>query len=150
MSTYRIGANVSSCTTAVCAGIRTTASDGGGGIYVWLGASDAAREGDWRWSDGRPVRGGYAAWGRGSMGSEPDNYGGAQNFMALGLTGWPEGVPAGRGFGRAGEWNDLSGENQLAWIAEFPAGADRDRDGTPDWKTFAAEQQGVVVPAASA
>lgn len=126
-------------------GIRTTAPDGGGGTYVWLGASDAAREGDWRWQDGRPVDG-FTAWGRGPLGREPDDYGGEQDCLALGLTAWPMGVPAGQGIGQAGEWNDVSGENRLAWWAEFPADADSNHDGTPDWKTFAEKNGGIPTP----
>ncbi len=130
---------------AKAAGIETMAPDGGGATYVWLGASDAAREGDWRWRDGKPVSGGYAAWGRGPMGREPDDYGGAQDCLALGLTGWPAGIPEGQGIGKAGEWNDVNGDNQLAWIAEFPATADANRDGKPDWQAFADAQQGIRI-----
>ena len=53
-----------------------TAADGGGARYLWLGGSDAAVEGTWRWGDGTLVSSGYSNWGAGALGSEPDDYGG--------------------------------------------------------------------------
>ena len=37
-----------------------TAADGGGARYLWLGGSDAAVEGTWRWGDGTLVSSGYS------------------------------------------------------------------------------------------
>ena len=38
------------------AGITTTAADGGGAQYVWIGASDATTEGAWQWVDGTSAK----------------------------------------------------------------------------------------------
>ena len=97
--------------------IRTVAPDGGGARYAWLGASDAAKEGDWRWVDGKRVAKGYANWGHGPGGREPDDFGGRQDCMAMGLTGWPAARPG--LLGRPGQWNDVDGGNRLAFVIEF-------------------------------
>ena len=118
-------------------GIATRAPDGGGAVYVWLGASDAEKEGDWKWVDGRRLADGYTRWGKGPLGKEPDNFRGRQDYLALGLTGWPAGRPG--GLGSPSQWNDLDGENHLAWVVEFDDPTrDTNADGVPDWKTFAA------------
>lgn len=95
----------------------TTADDGGGAAYVWLGASDRATEGAFVWVDGSPVSG-YTNWGSGSLGQEPDDFNGAQDALALGLTAWP--APAG-GIGVAGQWNDVSESNLLYYLVEWNA-----------------------------
>ena len=94
-------------------GITTTAPDGGGARYVWLGGSDIAKEGEWRWVDGRLMSDGYTKWGHGG---EPDNYRNIQDCLAMGLTVWP--VGSGR-MGSPSEWNDISGKNCLAYVIEF-------------------------------
>lgn len=100
-----------------------TASDGGGAPYVWLGATDSLQEGSWVWSNGNPVSG-YTNWGSGSRGSEPDNYLGSQDAMALGLSQWP--YPAG-GLGQAGQWNDINENNRVFSVIEWEPEA----SGTP-------------------
>ena len=90
------------------------AGDGGGAKYLWLGGSDAAVEGTWKWSDGSLLSG-YTNWGSGALGVEPDNYAGLQDSMALGLQSWPQ--PSG-GIGVAGKWNDLNPTNSLYFYVE--------------------------------
>jgi hypothetical protein len=99
-------------------GATPTANDGGGASYVWLGASDIAVEGTWTWVDGTAVAS-YTNWGSGTLGREPDNYGGVQDAMALGLTRWPQ--PSG-GIGSAGQWNDLNPADQLYSLFEIKNG----------------------------
>ena len=117
----------------MAAGITTTAPDGGGARYVWLGGSDIAKEGEWRWSDGVLISTGYSNWGHGG---EPDNYRDMQDCLAMGLQAWP--VGSGR-MGSPSEWNDISGKNRLAYIIEFDSDkSDADGDGTPDWQEYLA------------
>lgn len=92
-----------------------TASDGGGAAYVWLGASDSATEGDWQWIDSTDLTA-YSNWGSGAWGSEPDNFNGSQDAMAMGLTAWP--YPEG-GLGSAGQWNDINENNSLYYLVEW-------------------------------
>ena len=92
------------------------ASDGGGAKYVWLGASDAASEGNWVWSDGSNFSG--FGWGSGRLGDEPDNYNN-QDYLALGLENWPAGSIEGGGYGNAGSWNDIDGSNLLFSLIEI-------------------------------
>jgi hypothetical protein len=47
------------------------------GVQLWVGASDAHKEGDWRWGDRKPVD--KNSW----MESEPNNKGGSENYAAL-------------------------------------------------------------------
>jgi hypothetical protein len=52
--------------------IKTTAPpapDGGGARYLWLGATDSAKEGEWKWTDKTSVT--YNNWAKPT---EPDNY----------------------------------------------------------------------------
>lgn len=87
------------------------APDGGGSEYVWIGASDAAQEGNWRWSDGSAL--GYTNWG---FGGEPDNYNGNQNGAAIALEGWPYGKGT---LGHPAQWNDINTTNGLFSIVEY-------------------------------
>lgn len=101
---------------------NTVAQDGGESAYVWLGASDAVDEGVWKWSHNNTVLSSKNStntpWGKGAMGKEPDNYDGSQNYLALGLENWPQGSASGKGFGAAGSWNDLDGQNMLYFVVE--------------------------------
>lgn len=98
----------------------TTAPDGGGGAYVWIGGNDLATEGTWIWDGnndgngaqfwqgnytGNPVGGLYNNWG-----NEPDDYLG-QDALAMSLNGWP--------FGTAGQWNDVDHTNTLFYVIEY-------------------------------
>jgi hypothetical protein len=92
-----------------------TANDGGGAKYLWLGATDKVAEGTWKWVDDTRVST-YSNWGTGPSGTEPDNYEGAQDAMAMGLQAWPQ--PSG-GIGVAGEWNDVNEGNALYAVVEW-------------------------------
>lgn len=103
---------------------NTTAPDGGGGSYVWIGGNDLATEGTWIWdgdntgasvqfwqgtASGTAVGGLYNNWG-----NEPDDFNG-QDALGLSLNGWP--------LGSAGEWNDVDETNQMYFLIEFPSSA---------------------------
>lgn len=98
---------------------NTTAPDGGGGAYVWLGGNDISTEGVWIWdgdnnatgsqfwqgtASGNPVGGLYTNWG-----NEPDNYNN-QDALGLSLNGWP--------LGSASQWNDVDDGNTLYFVIE--------------------------------
>lgn len=98
----------------------TTAPDGGGAAYVWLGGNDIGTEGDWLWDSypngpgqywmgartGSVVGGLYNNWG-----NEPDNFNN-QDALGFALSSWP--------FGIAGQWNDVDENNNLFFIVEYP------------------------------
>jgi hypothetical protein len=104
---------------------NTTAPDGGGGSYIWLGGTDKAAEGDWIWdgnddgsgeqfwqgtsaaTGGTPVGGIYSNWG-----NEPDDFGSGQDALGLALTNWP--------LGTSGQWNDVASSNTLYFVIEYP------------------------------
>jgi hypothetical protein len=90
--------------------------------FVWIGGSDEDREGDWRWSNngdqfwrgdfnGKAIAERYANWG-----VQPDNAGGAENALAMGLANWP--APF-YDLGSTGQWNDLEADNRLLYVVEF-------------------------------
>ncbi len=100
---------------------NTTAPDGGGGGYLWIGGNDMATEGMWIWdgnndsngsqfwsgnASGSPVGGLYNNWG-----NEPDDYQG-QDALAYAITNWPNGLQE--------EWNDADINNALYFIIEYP------------------------------
>ncbi|MGI0116203.1 PEP-CTERM sorting domain-containing protein [Zooshikella sp. RANM57] len=80
-----------------------------GATTGWLGGSDMAVEGDWRWMDG-PEAGtqfwlggptsAFASWGPG----EPNNLGG-EDFLEL----------------SSGTWNDLGSGSRLGYFVEYSA-----------------------------
>lgn len=97
-------------------------NDGSEAAFVWLGGSDAEREGQWTWTNngdlfwrgdfnGAPVSGRFTNWG-----IQPDNVGGAENALAMGLSGWPEPF---YDLGEGGQWNDLEARNKLMYVIEF-------------------------------
>ena len=101
---------------------NTTAPDGGGSAYVWIGGNDLATEGAWVWdgdndglsvqfwqgtSSGSPIGGHYNNWG-----NEPDDFNSNQDNLGLALNNWPLGV--------AGQWNDVASTNQLYYVIEHP------------------------------
>ena len=98
--------------------------------YVWLGGSDAAVEGEWRWASnneqfwsddktGSAVNGAFNRWGTTMQQNEPDNSEGLQNALALALEAWPwqtEGEANQLGYEY--EWNDIRADNNLYFIIE--------------------------------
>lgn len=113
--------------------VSTTATDGGGAKYVWIGGKETATEGTYEWSGGTTfwVGGGtgtaqnglYQNWGRLTRpvgGPEPDNFGSTQNRAALALENWPAGAVTGQEIGQPGQWNDLNQANLLYYIIERP------------------------------
>ena len=102
----------------------TTAQDGGGKAYVWIGGNDITTEGNWVlngnndasstqfWmgtTSGNAVNGLYNHWGSAGS-SEPDDYNNNQDALGLSLEAWPN--------GNAGEWNDLNHANTLYYLVE--------------------------------
>jgi len=114
-------------------------SDGGGIAYIWIGATDQYKEGEWIWdgdnngkgvkfwtgqgkngkNDGQVVGNAFVYWGgisKNGTANEPDNFAGTQNAAAIALEPWPKNM----GFlGIAGEWNDINPANQLYYIIEY-------------------------------
>jgi len=99
-------------------------NDGSEAAFVWLGGSDARREGQWTWTNngdlfwqgdfnGAPVNGRYTNWG-----IQPDNAYGPENALAMSLAGWPEPF---YDLGAIGQWNDLEAGNRLVYVIEFGA-----------------------------
>ena len=112
----------------------TSADDGGGAAYVWIGGDDISAEGSWTWQragangypkqfwqggpDGSARNGLYNNWGTdGGVRNEPDNYLNNQDGAAIALQSWPRG--AGFSLGSAGQWNDVNTSNRLYYIVEF-------------------------------
>ncbi len=90
--------------------------------FIWIGGSDEDREGQWLWSNngdpfwrgdfnGKPIAGRYTNWG-----VQPDNAGGAENALAMGLANWPALF---YDLGSTGQWNDLEADNRLLYLVEF-------------------------------
>ena len=113
--------------------VTTTASDGGGAKYVWIGGKETTTEGTYAWaggtnywaggSAGSAQNGLYQNWGRLASpfgGPEPDNYTGGQNRAALALERWPTFAATGQEIGVAGQWNDLIGTDALFYVIERP------------------------------
>ena len=74
-------------------------------LSCWLGASDAAVEGEWCWVTGEPFE--YSAWNTG----EPNNGSGNEDMLGY----YAEAV--------GDRWNDFAGDRQLTFICEWEAGA---------------------------
>ncbi|TWT87410.1 hypothetical protein Mal64_29490 [Pseudobythopirellula maris] len=104
----------------------TTAPDGGGGAYVWIGATDRALEGQWIWDgdgdgagdlfwqgdeNGVAAGGLYEDWGTTGAQNEPDDFSNNQDAAGISLNGWPLGL--------AGQWNDVAESNTLFYVVEF-------------------------------
>ena len=107
--------------------ITTAAQDGGGAKYFWLGGSDTGLEGNWQWVDGTQIDSSAitnrALWGQGpgfETGlSEPDNFMGNQDCLAMGLETWPKDAETLSTLGTAGQWNDISCSNKLSFVIEY-------------------------------
>ena len=108
---------------------KSMAPDGGNAAYVWLGASDSASEGSWKWAkDNATLATTRSEWGAGTaFGSyikEPDNsYN--QDFLALGMTKWPNFEGYGK-IGSPGQWNDVQGGNTLYFVVEMDTTTNKD------------------------
>lgn len=109
----------------------TTASDGGGSAYVWIGANDLSTEGTWVWDNtgtqfwsgnqsGSAVGGRYNNWGEsGGTRNEPDNTN-QQDAAGIALQTWPNpNLNAGFVLGTAGQWNDVDVTNTLYSVIEY-------------------------------
>ena len=111
--------------------ITTVAQDGGGAKYFWLGGSDSILEANWQWVDGTKIDSSSitnrALWGQGpgfeKGSSEPDNFMGNQDCLAMGLETWPKGAEALNSLGEAGQWNDISCSNKLGFVIEYDVSA---------------------------
>jgi formylglycine-generating enzyme required for sulfatase activity len=97
-----------------------------GSLRPWLGASDAAQEGVWRWVTGEIW--GYSRWHP----NEPNNSGGVQHYL---WSGYAE--PAGQVWDDAGDEPEGNAININCYLLEFgyptdPNKADTDGDGVDD------------------
>lgn len=108
----------------------STANDGGGSSYVWLGGTANLTTKSWSWSyDNTPIDTKSPLWGTGKLQwsgristSEPDYSvvgGQTQNSLALGIENWPYGYSNGNGAGDAGHWNDILGSDKLYYVVEI-------------------------------
>jgi hypothetical protein len=115
----------------------TVVQQGGGIAYVWIGATDQLKEGEWLWDgnndamgtnfwngqgkngtgNGSAVSNAYHNWGGKSKGipNEPDNFNLSQHHGAIGLANWPSGSGS---LGSAAEWNDIPGTSLLYFVIE--------------------------------
>jgi len=111
--------------------ITSTAQDGGGARYFWLGGSDKDFEGDWKWIDETKIDTSIitarSLWGQGpgfeNGSSEPDNFMGNQDCLAMGLETWPKGADNSISLGSSGQWNDISCSNKLGFVIEYDISA---------------------------
>ena len=105
----------------------SSAADGGGASYVWIGANDIKNEGNWLWIDdqtlfwqgdknGQAVNNLFNNWGKTSQQNEPDDWQNKQDAAAIALTKWPKG--SGK-LGSASQWNDIDINNKLFYVIEF-------------------------------
>lgn len=109
----------------------TSTANAGGASYVWIGGNDITTEGTWIWdgdnegastqfwsggAGGDKVGGLYNNWGSAfGFQNEPDNSGGNQDGLAIGLNKWPQTTG---GLGEAGQWNDILTTEILYYIVE--------------------------------
>ena len=110
---------------------KTTSENGGGSAYVWIGATDLGREGDWKWAstdtlfwsgqyNGEAVGSAFNNWGSDSgFQNEPDDFLG-QDAAAIALQTWPNpNLDFGFILGSAGQWNDVDTSDRLFSIVEY-------------------------------
>ena len=98
------------------------ADDGSDAPFIWLGGSDKVQEGRWVWSNngdpfwagdfnGTTVDNRFTNWG-----VQPDSATAAEDALAMSAGDWP--APF-FDLGAAGQWNDLSSDNELIFVVEF-------------------------------
>ena len=101
---------------------KTTASDGGGGSYLWLGGSDESSEGEWKWlSSDQLISTTRSDWATkvSDETTEPDNMADenelniTQDYLAQGL--WDLNI-----LKPGGQWVDLLETNKLWFVVEMP------------------------------
>jgi len=86
--------------------------------FAWIGASDAASEGNFTWIDGTPVGGvalPYSNWGEGvplGVNAQPDDYGTGQDYAAISTVFVPN-------FGQAGQWYDFGATTEMGYVIEL-------------------------------
>ena len=68
------------------------------GMGWYIGASDSAKEGTWKWDSGEAFS--YKNWNTG----EPNNAGGAENYAAVLING---------------KWNDVTGSGYFPYVVEY-------------------------------
>ena len=68
----------------------------------WIGATDKAKEGEWRWVDGTLLSSTYSNWNSG----EPNNSGG-ENYCQYYISG------------NKGKWNDLNGTQNYPFVVQI-------------------------------
>jgi tetratricopeptide (TPR) repeat protein len=77
-----------------------------GGAPLWLGATDAEKEGNWEWITGETWD--YTKWGA----LQPDNFRGddsnGENYLSMGSYG-----------SDASHWNDAHGEARMSFVCEW-------------------------------
>ena len=69
----------------------------------WIGATDKAKEGEWRWADGTLLSSTYSNWNSG----EPNNAGG-ENYCQYYISS-----------GNKGKWNDLNGTQSYPFVVQI-------------------------------
>ena len=99
---------------------KSISFDGGGAAYLWTGGTDAANEGQWIWSNSKKsISLTNPLWGSGAGITEPDNFGGGQNYLGFAHEAWPIDANPDDEIGQSGQWNDIKGNSLLYSIVEF-------------------------------
>lgn len=70
----------------------------------WIGATDKAKEGEWRWVDGTLLSSTYTNWN----GGEPNNSGTGENYCQYYVSGSTK-----------GKWNDLNGTQVYPFVVQI-------------------------------
>lgn len=123
----------------------STAQDGGGATYAWIGGNDINQEGNWEWNGdndqekepfwqgdnfGKSINDQYNNWGSyNGVQNEPDNYLSNQDGLAIALNNWPQGF-GNWSLGHAGQWNDLDTSNRLYFVIEKPISTNQSKEST--------------------
>ena len=70
----------------------------------WIGATDKAKEGEWRWVDGTLLSSTYTNWSTG----EPNNSGTGENYCQYYVSGTTK-----------GKWYDLNGTQNHPFVVQI-------------------------------